>query len=364
MGPSAARAVILVVDDKPGVRAVLRALLEREGEVLEAGDGVTALEILDARRVDLVLLDIVLPGPSGHAVLATMRERGNAAPVIVISAVDTAASAVAAMKMGAVEYITKPFDAEGLVAVVRRTLAEAAGTPASVMPRRPRILVVGGDVGVRATLVVVFSEQYTVEAVRSAEEGLAAGPSDLVLIEVSIADAPNAALIYELRRRARFQLFFTTPLDFDSLQRQIGALFPHLGGLRGFSRLATKSIEHASRHYAKANVELMAEALGLSASRLSHAFREEMAGTLKEFITRVRIEAAKYLLRETDDKIDVIAERVGLYDASHLSKVFRQRAGNSPAKFRLAQRAHIGNVLEVNGNFLANRVDLVSARTL
>ena len=63
-----------------------------------------------------------------------------------------------------------------------------------------------------------------------------------------------------------------------------------------------------------------------------------MATTVKSFIMGVKIQAAKYLLRETSEKIETLAGRVGLYDAAHLSRVFRRYAGCSPGKFRRAEQ--------------------------
>src|SRR5262249_6902078 len=125
-------------------------------EVVLAADGRSALEVVNARPVDLVLLDLLMPGESGLAVLEELSRRSARLPVIVVTAVDTAAPAVAAMKLGAVDYVTKPFEEQELVGLVRRTLAERS----RLDDRRTRILVVVGDLGIRATLAVLLGDDH------------------------------------------------------------------------------------------------------------------------------------------------------------------------------------------------------------
>src|SRR5262245_27348805 len=326
------RPVILAVDDELGVREVFQLILEEDYEVVLAADGRSALEVVNARPVDLVLLDLLMPGESGLAVLEELSRRSARLPVIVVTAVDTAAPAVAAMKLGAVDYVTKPFEEQELVDLVRRTLAERSG----LGDHRTRILVVVGDLGIRATLAVLLGDDHRVEVMASPLDALAATPPDLLLLGTHTAHGAGAAVIRNLCDRARAYVFFSSPLDVARLQQDIAAHLPAQRVSWYSSRLTTRVIEHVSRDYPRANVELVACALGISASHLSHAFRDRMATTVKDFITRVRIQAAKYLLRETDDKVEMIAERVGLYDASHLSRVFRQHAETSPGTFRRA----------------------------
>jgi DNA-binding NtrC family response regulator len=120
------RPVVLIVDDEPGVRAALRAVFDREYEVLEAGDGPEALELVKGRTVDLCLLDVRLPGLEGIAVLERMKRLDPAIEVVLLTAVRTVRTAVEAMKLGAYDYLTKPFNVEDLRAVVRRALERRA----------------------------------------------------------------------------------------------------------------------------------------------------------------------------------------------------------------------------------------------
>ena len=120
------RPVVLVVDDEDAVRATLREYLRDAYEVLEAPDGPSALQVVKTRPVDLVLLDIRLPGMEGLEVLQRVKALDDAVEVVLVTAVKTVRTAVEAMKLGAYDYLTKPFDFEELGAVVRRAVERRA----------------------------------------------------------------------------------------------------------------------------------------------------------------------------------------------------------------------------------------------
>jgi len=115
---------VLVVDDEPGVRESLRMLLKDECEVVTAASAGEALERLEAVSPDLVLLDLVMPGRSGLDLLSDLRERSPEAEVVVLTATKTVATAVEAMKRGAADYVTKPFEVDALRLKVRRFLEQ------------------------------------------------------------------------------------------------------------------------------------------------------------------------------------------------------------------------------------------------
>jgi len=111
---------ILVADDEKGIRVVLRRLLQSLGhQVLEAEDGVRALELLRSQPVDVAFVDIKMPKMSGLEVL----KRAGSVPVVIVTAYGTMDYTISAMEMGAVDYITKPFSPEEVKRVLDRTLS-------------------------------------------------------------------------------------------------------------------------------------------------------------------------------------------------------------------------------------------------
>jgi DNA-binding NtrC family response regulator len=110
---------VLVVDDDEGMRDTLATILKRDYRVLKVGSGEAALPVLNREDVDLILLDVRLPGISGFEVLRIVKENYSLVEVIMISAITEIETAVQAMKHGAYHYITKDFDYDQLRALVR-----------------------------------------------------------------------------------------------------------------------------------------------------------------------------------------------------------------------------------------------------
>jgi two-component system response regulator AtoC len=116
---SAKPKTVLIVDDDEGMRDTLTAILKREYRVLKVSSGEAGLVLLNKEDVDLVLLDVRLPGISGFEVLRIVKENYSLVEVLMISAINEIETAVQAMKHGAYHYITKDFDYDQLRAVVR-----------------------------------------------------------------------------------------------------------------------------------------------------------------------------------------------------------------------------------------------------
>ena len=110
---------VLIVDDDEGMRDTLTAILKREYRVLRVSSGEAALPILNREDVDLMLLDVRLPGISGFEVLRIVKENYSLIEVLMISAINEIETAVQAMKHGAYHYITKDFDYDQLRSLVR-----------------------------------------------------------------------------------------------------------------------------------------------------------------------------------------------------------------------------------------------------
>ena len=114
---------ILIVDDEPPIRRFLRTTLSAQDyRVEEAGDGESALDFLKRNPVDLIVLDLGLPGMDGLEVVKKLRGQGAATPIIILSSRDDEAGKVAALDAGADDYVAKPFGMEELSARIRAAL--------------------------------------------------------------------------------------------------------------------------------------------------------------------------------------------------------------------------------------------------
>ena len=119
---SAAPLKVLVVDDEPPIRKLLRMGLSTQGyDILEAPNGRTSLELL-AQNPDLVILDLGLPDMQGLELLRMMRARNEAVPIVVLSSRGDEVGKVQALDLGADDYITKPFGMDELLARMRAAL--------------------------------------------------------------------------------------------------------------------------------------------------------------------------------------------------------------------------------------------------
>jgi two-component system alkaline phosphatase synthesis response regulator PhoP len=124
---------ILLIEDEPGLVLTLTDRLKSEGyEVGVASDGITGLRLATTERWDLILLDVMLPGANGFDVVRDARQKGLTTPVIMLTARGQVVDKVLGLKLGADDYLTKPFDMLELLARVeaqlRRAKAVAPGT--------------------------------------------------------------------------------------------------------------------------------------------------------------------------------------------------------------------------------------------
>lgn len=131
-------ATVLVVDDEAEIRASVRGVLTDEGlRVLEAIDGVQALEVSEREHPELVLLDIWMPEMDGIQVLERLRAEPNSPEVVMISGHGNIETAVKATKLGAFDFIEKPFSLDGLLRVVNRALDHRAANGTTTLVPDP-----------------------------------------------------------------------------------------------------------------------------------------------------------------------------------------------------------------------------------
>ena len=120
---------ILIVDDELNIRRILQMAFEKVGhEVSVAEDAYSALGLLESQNFDLVITDVTMPGMNGYELQKVVHEKQPDIPVIIMTAYGTIPQAVAAIRNGAFEYITKPFDLDQLKKIAASAL-DGALTP-------------------------------------------------------------------------------------------------------------------------------------------------------------------------------------------------------------------------------------------
>ena len=125
---------VLIADDDEVVRDVVRRYLERDGlDVTVAGDGVEALRVLGSERIDVAVLDVMMPGPNGLTLCRTLRSGGGyPVPVILLTALGEEDDRIAGLEAGADDYVTKPFSPRELALRVRSVLRRAPAAGAAL----------------------------------------------------------------------------------------------------------------------------------------------------------------------------------------------------------------------------------------
>ena len=354
------RPCVLAVDDDRSVLEALHLILEERYDVLEARNGDTALTLIQSQPVDLVLLDVLIEGTDGITLLECLRALGSDVPVIIVSGLNNAWVAAAAMRLGAVDYVTKPFEEMELLRMIESVRRQATAA-AELGPalRHPQILLIGCPVGLAAALTVALSAHASIESI-PAGNTLALIPSvtpDVVVVDTANVADPNRILQAVKTRIPLAPLILTsvpprsrgtglgpehgvdtvldTPVSLRGLLETISAkLRPSVRLLPPLSSRAVAVMESVSAHFTGVTVHDLSQALRTSPDHLSRRFCAETGMTLKTYVNRVRVEAARQLLRETGDKLEAVASLVGFHDASHLSRLFVKYLSSRPGDVR------------------------------
>src|SRR5215470_11176364 len=140
------RPCVLIVDDERGPRESLRMILEPTHRVLQCARGCDALELLRRERVDVVTLDLHMPGMRGQELLPVLRREHPEVEVIVITGCGSVETAAEALRLGVCDYLQKPFDVVQVAsavarAVARRSARDGSGAePGEICPRTAALL--------------------------------------------------------------------------------------------------------------------------------------------------------------------------------------------------------------------------------
>ncbi len=141
------RRTVLVVDDEASIRDSLRLLLRANFDVITAENGAEAIALLQRLTPDLILMDVMMPVLGGIEALKEMRENKIDIPVIMLTATSTVKTAVQAMKLGAVDYLNKPFEIEELTTLLIKTLGDRQAIRSTISVESAKTPDIVGDFG-------------------------------------------------------------------------------------------------------------------------------------------------------------------------------------------------------------------------
>jgi DNA-binding response OmpR family regulator len=335
--------------------------LQTEYSIVEAPDGPTALKLIGSHHIDLILLDVLLPGMTGLEVLSRLRPVRSRPPVVLISGAATVPTAVTGMQLGALDCLVKPFANEELLTRVRGVLAGRPTRNPVQQANRP-VLLVGGDPGVIATLHVAINTRLPVSSawtLSQASEKIRSQPYGAVVLDDSLPPASSLAFLQASRPLASTSsliVLASRPEQWPITEAagpattlvvpkpyRVNDLLDHLGAVCvldaarpiRFNSVLGRALDHFRDHFTGTlTLTAVAPAIGVSPGHLAALCRADLDMTPRQFVARVRVEMAKHLLRDTDMKIEAIADVVGFHDASHLSRVFSRYVKLRPGHYR------------------------------
>jgi DNA-binding NtrC family response regulator len=207
---------VLVVDDDPGVRESLRMVLKERYEPLLTGSGEEALAAFGDLRPDVVLLDVLMPGLDGLEVLERLKSGDPRTPIIMLTATKTVKTAVTAMKLGAFDYVSKPFDVEELLIIIERATRDAAReaeleslrwevgrryNPSNIIGNNPRMQQIFRTIGIVAplkTTVLITGESGTGKELIAKAIHYQSPRAERALVTLNCAAIPENLLESEL----------------------------------------------------------------------------------------------------------------------------------------------------------------------
>lgn len=333
------RPTVLAVDDEQAILDSICLELEADFDVVTATSGAEALDLLAQRHVDIVLLDLRMPEMDGEEVLRRLSSTRIRPPVIVISVVRQTETVVECMKLGAADYLTKPWERDELPATILRNLRPVKAAPG--------VLLVSDDAAalVPVQLALHFHVRVTAMSVATAMT------SNLRALVV-VLHAPDAAAVSALSGLpARFPgsavvwvsndpsvdpglVALPNRLDLilDHIDKVLGDLVPPRAHL---SRTLMAAVDLMVRHCRDPlTVDEIAHRVELSEDHLIRIFRQAFGLPAAAYYVRLRIAVACRLLSDTDEKVDDVAHRVGYSGAANLSRAFKEVMGVRPGEYR------------------------------
>jgi len=198
-----AKKKILVIDDMPNVVTMVKARLEASGyEVVTALDGQQGLTYANAEKLDLIILDIVMPAGGGYSVYTRLRmsPKTRSVPVIFLTAKDKPEDVAKAYKLGAEYFVKKPYKPEMLLGTVKKVL-ESSDYPPQTRGLQKRILVIGKEPEM-AEFVKLVEMGYEVTIVSSIKEGsdeASKDKPDVIFLDGALVKANNYDGFYQLK---------------------------------------------------------------------------------------------------------------------------------------------------------------------
>ncbi|NHW34671.1 response regulator [Paenibacillus aceris] len=387
---------ILIVDDETVIReGIQRALQTRfpEHQVHLAANAEQAVSLLRSHRIQIVLTDILMPGMTGLELMNMSRSRHPHVKWVVISAYSEFSYAQEAVRLGAKDYLLKPIGKEVLSDMIRKLGEEIARETELIeeaellkanrkylqeavfqrfaqgldtgridmgpfMEQHPyfHLIMVKMESDKAVYLENFIIENVLLELIERYGKGFVTVHDSKSLL--GLVTLPEAALlpvlVDELRShlvkylKVPFQIMSSEKIDrIEAVpaevqrMRQVSTTQVYEHHASGSDRSVDVALQYIRTHYHDdLSLEKVAAIVYLNPVYFSQLFKQKTGQGFKEYVTHLRLEQAKQLLRNPKLKLADVAERIGYQDMRHFSQVFRKKYGVTPSEYRQEQTAN------------------------
>lgn len=341
---------IMIVDDREIFRREFKSLpfFKNNNDFAvssEAQNGAEALELLREADIDILITDIRMPIMDGLALLRAVKEENLCPIVVLLSEYAEFSFAREGLILGAFDYIVKPVEEKALESILNRCaefLKNSAGNNRVVMNevRLLPVLMMNND-------ELLHDASYALaEKVAAENENNIMAVYETLDYALKYARAEIDSQMPYLSRYCRFdKLFAFTPSDVheggiaEGFRTKTDIITVEINKFSiGAKSSLVKSICNTVLKDVENDVSLsaLADLHYVNKAYLSHIFKQDMGVSFTDFVTLVKIERAKVLLADTDEKIYEIGEKLGYGDSEYFSKIFKQFTGVSPSEYRRA----------------------------
>lgn len=365
---------IFVVEDEPFIRKGIIMYIQRGDPefvvVGEEGDGKSAYSQILQTRPDVLLTDIRMPYMGGLELAEEAKKHLPDLKVIIISGYDDFTYASKAIHIGVVDYLLKPILEDALLAAIRKAKEEIAKERKDIKREREMDEASAGffgDAGVSLALKQVDIKNWAKDSVELfLKKGLEDEAEKFVDRYLECVGSDNMkSLIFRQYMVIDMQLQAVRFLDslgageytgdvicaeqelagyVKTLESSRDYMVSMLAGCLAvrdelsenpYTAMVEKAKEYVGTHYGvEISLGLAAEYVGVSASHFSRIFSQEAGVTFIEYLTQVRVERAKELLRCTNKKIAEIAQEIGYRDTRYFYTLFKKNVGCTPREYR------------------------------
>ncbi|MEG0766974.1 MAG: response regulator [Clostridia bacterium] len=348
---------VMIIDDDFIVRQGMCDMIAWETFdcriVAQADDGEDALRQIPLCQPDIVLTDVVMPRMTGLALLSHLRTQWPWIKVIMVSAHDEPEYIRQAMKNEAVDYLLKPFDEADVTQVLLRVcekihqerivLSEAQADDTqrmldlSAFPKKVHAAIMEADLdaailsvhalfyALRANnmqsnfFVMTLCTELLLGAMQRLQDRI---PKEKMgVVGASIGNLSKVGTIDAMEK-----------IVVDALLQLIDVLS---AGESASARLVQQTIREIQTRYAEnLTIAQLADSLHVSENYLQTLFKQEQGQTIRRFMTHVRIDHAKTLLRDTNEKVSQIGVLVGYHDTDYFTRIFRKITTITPNQYR------------------------------